>query len=77
VVKNPRAIPREQTYALYEMMHANPRQSEDRLGGESAHEYFTTLPTDHLVGSLPESVRGGGERVPGSGVYVRDGEAPT
>jgi hypothetical protein len=72
VVKNLRSIPREQTYALYEMMHAIRDNLKIDLR-ESAHEYFTTLPTDHLVGHYPSPFEAAENeyRVP---VYVRDGE---
>jgi hypothetical protein len=72
VVKNLRSIPREQTYSLYEMMHAIRDNLKIDLR-ESAHEYFTTLPTDHLVGHYPSPFEAAENeyRVP---VYVRDGE---
>ena len=72
IAKNPGAIPREQTYALYEMMHAVRDNLKIDLR-ESAPRYFKTLPTDHLVGHYPGPF-GAAEneyRVP---VYVRDGE---
>ena len=62
VAKNPRAIPREQIYLLYEMMHALRDNLKIDLR-ESSHAYFKTLPTDHLVGHYPSPVRGAGKRV--------------
>ncbi len=72
VAKDPRSIPREQIYALYEMMHAIRDNLKIDLR-ESAHEYFTTLPTDHLVGHYPSPFQAAENeyRVP---VYVREGE---
>ncbi len=72
VVQNLRAIPREQTYALYEMMHAIRDNLKIDLR-ESAHEYFTALPVDHLVGHYPSPFEAAENeyRIP---VYVRDGE---
>lgn len=72
VAKYPRSIPREQIYALYEMMHAIRDNLKIDLR-ESAHEYFMTLPTDHLVGHYPSPFQAAENeyRVP---VYVREGE---
>jgi len=72
VVKNIRAIAREQMYLLYEMMHAIRDNVKIDLR-ESAHEYFATLPTDHLVGHYPSPFEAAENefRVP---IYVRDGE---
>lgn len=72
VAKNIRAVPREQVYALYEMMHAIRDNLKIDLR-ESAHDYFTTLPTDHLVGHYPAPFQAAENeyRVP---VYVRNGE---
>jgi hypothetical protein len=72
VVKNIRSIPREQMYLLYEMMHAIRDNLKIDMR-ESAHEYFTTLPTDHLVGHYPSPFEAPENefRVP---IYVRDGE---
>lgn len=72
VAKNPLSIPREQVYALYEMMHAIRDNLKIDLR-ESAPEYFRTLPTDHLVGHYPAPFEAPENeyRVP---VYVRDGE---
>ena len=72
VVKNIRAIPREQVYLLYEMMHA-VRDNLKIDMRESAHEYFSTLPTDHLVGHYPSPFEAPENeyRVP---IYVRNGE---
>ena len=72
VAKNPAAIPREQIYALYEMMHAIRDNLKIELR-ESAPAYFKTLPTDHLVGHYPSPFPAAENeyRVP---VYVREGE---
>jgi len=72
VAKNPRTIPREQTYLLYEMMHAIRDNLKIDLR-EAAFEYFKTMPTDHLVGHYPSPFEGAENefRVP---VYVRNGE---
>lgn len=66
------AIPREQTYALYELLHAVRDNLKIDLR-EAAPAYFKTLPTDHLMGHYPSSYQGpeNDYRVP---VYVRDGE---
>jgi hypothetical protein len=72
VAKNPRTIPREQTYLLYEMMHAIRDNLKIDIR-EAAFEYFKTMPTDHLVGHYPSPFEGAENefRVP---VYVRNGE---
>ena len=72
ITKNPGAIPREQIYALYEMMHAIRDNLKIELR-EAAPEYFKMLPTDHLVGHYPSPFEAAENeyRVP---VYVRDGE---
>ena len=72
VAKNPSLIPREQVYALYEMMHAIRDNLKIELR-ESAPGYFKTLPTDHLVAHYPSPLEAAENeyRVP---VYVRDGE---
>lgn len=72
VVKNIRATPREQIYLLYELMHAIRDNLKIDMR-ESAHEYFTTLPVDHLVGHYPGPLEAPENeyRVP---IYVRDGE---
>ena len=72
VAKNARAIPREQVYFLYEMMHAIRDNVKIDLR-EGAGEYFKMLPTDHLVGHYPAPFEAAENeyRVP---VYVRDGE---
>jgi hypothetical protein len=72
VAKNIRTIPREQMYLLYEMMHAI-RDNVKVDMRESAHEYFATLPTDHLVGHYPSPFEAAENeyRVP---IYIRDGE---
>lgn len=71
-VKNLDGMPREQTYALYEMMHAIRDNLKIDMR-ESAHEYFAMLPTDHLVAHYPAPFEAAENeyRVP---VYVRDGE---
>ena len=65
------AIPREQIYALYEMLHAVRDNLKIDLR-ESAPEYFKELPTDHLTGHYPARLAAPENdfRVP---VYVRDG----
>jgi hypothetical protein len=72
VAKNPRTIPREQIYFLYEMMHAirDNLKIETR---EAAIDYFKMMPTDHLVGHYPSPFAAAENeyRVP---VYVRNGE---
>jgi hypothetical protein len=72
VVKNIRAIPREQTYLLYEMMHAVRDNLKIDLR-DASHEYFSMLPVDHLVGHYPGPFEAAENeyRVP---IYVRDGE---
>lgn len=72
LAKNPRAIPREQVYLLYEMMHAIRDNLKIDMR-EAAFEYFKTLPTEHLVGHYPSPFEAAENeyRVP---VYVRDGE---
>ena len=66
------AIPREQTYALFELLHAVRDNLKIDLR-EAAPAYFKTLPTDHLMSHYPSSYQGpeNDYRVP---VYVRDGE---
>ena len=65
-------IPREQTYALFELMHVVRDNLKIDLR-ESALEYFKTLATDHLVGHYPAPFQAPENeyRVP---VYVREGE---
>ena len=72
LAKNPRAIPRERVYLLYEMMHAIRDNLKIDMR-EAAFEYFKTMPTDHLVGHYPSPFEAPENeyRVP---VYVRDGE---
>lgn len=72
VAKNPRSIPREQIYLLYEMMHAIRDNLKIDLR-ESAFEYFSSLPTDHLVAHYPAPLEAPENeyRVP---VYVREGD---
>jgi hypothetical protein len=66
------AIPREQMYALFELLHAVRDNLKIDLR-EAAPEYFKRLPTDHLMSHYPSSYQGPENdfRVP---VYVRDGE---
>jgi hypothetical protein len=66
------AIPREQMYALYEMLHAVRDNLKIDLR-ESAWSYFKTLPIDHLAGHYPGPFEApeNNYRIP---VYVRDGE---
>jgi len=66
------AIPREQFYALYELMHAVRDNLKIDLR-ESAPGYFKTLPVDELAGHypLPLDAAENEYRVP---VYVRDGD---
>ena len=72
VAKNIRALPREQMYLLYEMMHA-VRDNLKIDMREADHEFFSTLATDHLVGHYPSPFQAPENeyRVP---IYVRDGE---
>ena len=65
------AIPREQIYFLYEMMHALRDNLKIDLR-ESASSYFKDLPTDHLTGHYPASFEAAENeyRVP---IYARDG----
>src|SRR5206468_1751339 len=66
------AIPREQTYALFELLHAVRDNLKIDLR-EAAPEFFKRLSTDHLMGHYPSSYQSPENdfRVP---VYVRDGE---
>lgn len=66
------AIPREQTYPLYEMLHAIRDNLKVDLR-ESAPDYFQSLPIDHLCGHYPGPFQApeNDYRVP---VYVRSGE---
>jgi len=66
------AIPREQTYALFEFLHAVRDNLKMDLR-EDAPAYFKELPTDHLVGHYPATFQGPDNdfRVP---VFVRPGE---
>jgi hypothetical protein len=72
IVKNIRAIPREQTYFLYEMMHAIRDNLKIDMR-DASHQYFSMLPVDHLVGHYPGPFEAAENeyRVP---IYVRDGE---
>ncbi len=65
------AVPREQIYFLYEMMHALRDNLKIDLR-ESAPEYFKDLPMDHLAGHYPASLQTPANeyRVP---VYAREG----
>lgn len=66
------AIPREQIYALYEMLHAIRDNLKIDLR-ESAPAYFKMLPVDHLAGHYPGSYQApeNDYRIP---VYAREGE---
>ncbi len=66
------AVPREQVYALYEMMHALRDDVKIDLR-ESAEEFFKQLPMDHLTGQYPTPFPGpeGLFHIP---VYARAGE---
>ncbi|MEO8049662.1 MAG: hypothetical protein ABI833_04530 [Acidobacteriota bacterium] len=66
------AIPRDQTYALMELLHA-VRDSLNIDLREDAPDYFKALPTDHLEGHYPAPYPTAENeyRIP---VYVRDGE---
>jgi len=66
------AIPREQVYALYEMMHVVRDNLKIDLR-ESADDFFKQLPMDHLTGQYPAPFPAdqGLFHIP---VYVRDGE---
>ena len=65
-------IPREQMYALYEMLHAIRDNLKIDLR-ESAPAYFKTLPVDHVSAHYPSPYQGPDNdyRIP---VYVREGE---
>ena len=66
------AIPRDQVYALLELMHSVRDNLQIDLR-EDAPDYFKALPTDHLVSHYPAPYPAAENeyRVP---VYVRDGE---
>jgi hypothetical protein len=66
------AIPREQFYSLYEMMHVIRENLKIDLR-ESDAPFFKSLPTDHLTGHYPApySAAENEYRVP---IYARDGE---
>ena len=66
------AVPREQVYALYEMMHALRDNLKIDLR-DSAEEFFKQLPMDHLTGQYPTPFPGpeGLFHIP---VYAHDGE---
>ncbi len=65
-------VPREQLYALYEMMHAIRDNLKIDLR-DSANAYFKTLPVDHIAGHYPSPLEAAENeyRVP---VYVRNGD---
>lgn len=65
-------IPRDQTYAFYELLHAVRDNLKIDLR-EDAPGYFKLLPTDHLVSHYPTPFQTTENefRIP---VYVRDGE---
>ena len=64
--------PREQFYAMYEMMHAIRDNLKIELR-DDASAYFRTLPIDHLSGHYPPPLESPENeyRVP---IYVRDGD---
>jgi hypothetical protein len=66
------AIPRDQVYALLELLHVIRDNLKVDLR-EDAPEYFKALPTDHLVSHYPAPFPAAENeyRVP---IYVRDGE---
>jgi len=66
------AIPRDQFYALYEMMHA-VRDNLKIDMRESTGAYFKNVPVDHLAGHYPSPLQTAENeyRVP---VYVRNGD---
>ena len=66
------AAPREQTYAMFELMHAVRDNLKIDLR-ESSSSYFRQLPIDQLAGHYPAALRTPENefRVP---VYVRDGD---
>jgi len=66
------AIPRDQVYALLELLHAVRDNLKIDLR-EDAPDYFKALPTDHLVSHYPAPYPAAENeyRVP---IYVRDGE---
>jgi hypothetical protein len=66
------AVPREQIYALYEMMHALRDNLKIDLR-ESAEDFFKQLPMDQLTGQYPTPFPGpeGLFHIP---VYAHDGE---
>jgi hypothetical protein len=72
IQKGEPAIPREQIYALYEMMHVIRDNLKIDLR-ESASAYFKSLPVDHIAGHYPAPFEAPENeyRVP---VYAREGE---
>ena len=66
------AIPRDQIYALLELLHAVRDNLKIDLR-EDVPEYFKSLPTDHLVSHYPAPYPAAENeyRIP---IYVRDGE---
>jgi len=72
VEKGVPAAPREQFYAMYEMMHAIRDNLKIDLR-ETASAYFKTAPIDHLSGHYPPPLQSPENeyRVP---IYIRDGD---
>jgi len=72
IEKDQPAIPREQLYWLYEMMHSIRDNLKIDLR-ESAAGYFSQLPVDHLAGHYPAPYPASENeyRVP---IYARDGD---
>ncbi len=66
------AAPREQLYAMYEMMHAIRDNLKIELR-ESAPTYFKTLPIDELAGHYPPALSTP-ENEYRIGIYVREGD---
>jgi hypothetical protein len=70
------ALPREQRYALYEMLHALRDNVKIDLR-ESAAEYFKDLPLDQLTGHYPAPFTASGKDAPENEflipVYLHDG----
>jgi hypothetical protein len=66
------AAPREQLYAMYEMMHAIRDNLKIELR-ESAPMYFKTLPIDDLAGHYPPALSTP-ENEFRVGIYVREGD---
>ena len=72
-VRDGHAIPREQIYWAYEVMHAVRDNLTIDLR-ESAQAYFESLPFDHLASHYPAAYQGPDNdyRIP---IYVRDGDS--